>query len=339
MSTVVTMGEMMMRFMPPNNLRFEQAGSFDVYYGGDESIVAVALARLGIETSYVTKLPTNVFGDIAVSQLRMHGVQTDHIARGGERMGVNFYENGASIRPSKVIYDRAHSAISEASPTDFDFKKIFSGARWLHVSGITPALSDAMEGITETALETAKAMGMTVSFDLNYRRKLWSQEKARKVITRLMKHVDVCIGNEEDMEITLGFSPAGTDVVKGHLNVEGYKEMFLRLKERFGFSTICSTLRESRSASDNAWSVIVYDGTDFCVSRKYDIHLVDRGGGGAAFSAGLIYGILKKMSLKDATEFAGAASALKQTILGDFNLVTREEIESVQGDTSGRVQR
>jgi 2-dehydro-3-deoxygluconokinase len=340
MSTVVTMGEMMMRFMPANNLRFEQAGSFDVYYGGDESIVAVSLARLGIETAYVTKLPKNVFGDIAVNQLRMHGVQTDFVARGGERMGLNFYENGAAMRPSKVIYDRAHSAISEAVSNDFDFHRIFSGARWLHVSGITPALSDSMEEVTEDALKTAKAKGLTVSFDLNYRRKLWSQEKARKVITRLMKYVDVCIGNEEDMSITLGFSPAGTDVMKGHLDIEGYKKMFLRLKEQFGFTCIASTLRESRSASDNAWSVIIYDGRDFCVSRKYDIHLVDRGGGGAAFSAGLIYGILKKMSLRDTTEFAGAASALKQTILGDFNLVTREEIESVlQGDTSGRVQR
>jgi 2-dehydro-3-deoxygluconokinase len=340
MSRVVTMGEMMIRLMPPNNLRFEQASCFDAFYGGDESIVAVSLSRLGIDTSYVTKLPKNVFGDIAVSQLRMHGVHTGFIARGGDRMGLNFYENGAAMRPSKVIYDRAHSAISEAVQEDFDFEAIFSGARWFHVSGITPALSDAMERITETALRTAKEKDVMVSFDLNYRRKLWSQEKARKVVSRLMKYVDVCIGNEEDTEITLGFSPSGTNVLKGELNIEGYREMFLRMKERYGFKYIASTLRESRSASDNGWSVILYDGKDFCVSRKYDIHLVDRGGGGAAFSAGLIYSILKQMSLRDAAEFAGAASALKQTVMGDFNLVTLEEIESViRGDTSGRVQR
>ena len=340
MKRVVTMGEMMIRLMPPNNLRFEQAGTFDVFYGGDESIVAVSLSRFGIETSYITKLPSNVFGDIAVSQLRMHGVDTSFIARGGERIGLNFYENGAALRPSKVIYDRAHSSISEAVPEDFDFEKIFQDAHWFHVSGITPALSIAMEEITERALRTAKEKGVTVSFDLNYRRKLWSQQKAREVITRLMKYVDVCIGNEEDMGITLGLHPAGTDILKGKIDVEGYKEVFLQMKDKYGFKYIASTLRESKSASDNGWSVILYDGKEFCRSRYYDIHLVDRGGGGAAFSAGLIYGVLKQMSLQDIADFAGAASALKQTVRGDFNLITLEEIYSVlQGDLSGRVQR
>jgi len=340
MDKVVAMGEMMMRLMPPNNLRFEQATCFDVYYGGDESIVAASLARFGIDTWYVTKLPKNVFGDIAISQLRMHGVHTDFIARGGERMGLNFYENGAAMRPSKVVYDRAHSAISQAERKDFDFGAIFEGARWFHVSGITPALSQGMEEITLAAMQKAREIGVTVSLDLNYRAKLWSREKARSVISRLVQYVDVCIGNEEDTDITLGFHPEGTDVAKGKLNVQGYKDMFRRMKERFGFRTIAATLRESKSASDNGWSVILYDGSDFCVSRRYDIHLVDRGGGGAAFSAGVIYGVLKGMSLQDIAEFAGAASALKQTIMGDFNLVTLQEVEAVlHGDTSGRVQR
>ena len=340
MNRVVAMGEMMMRLMPPNNLRFEQATCFDAYYGGDESIVAVSLSRFGINTWYVTKLPKNVFGDVAVSQLRMHGVHTDFIARGGERMGLNFYENGAAMRPSKVVYDRAHSAISEAELRDFDFTAIFESTSWFHVSGITPALSRGMEEITLAAMQKAKEKGVTVSFDLNYRAKLWSREQARSVISRLIPYVDVCIGNEEDTDITLGFRPEGTDVAKGKLSVQGYKDMFRRMKEHFGFRTIASTLRESKSASDNGWSVILYDGSDFCVSRRYDIHLVDRGGGGAAFAAGVIYGSLKGMSLQDTAEFAGAASALKQTIMGDFNLATLQEVEAVlHGDTSGRVQR
>jgi 2-dehydro-3-deoxygluconokinase len=270
----------------------------------------------------------------------MHGVNTSFIARGGQRIGLNFYENGAAVRPSRVIYDRAHSAIAEANEEDFDFDAIFSGARWFHCSGITPALSPNMEKITEKALATAKKKGLTVSFDLNYRRKLWSPEKARKVISRLMEHVDVCIGNEEDAAITLGIAPADTDVSKGQLSIEGYKEMFLRMREKFRFRCIGTTLRESRSASDNGWSVLIFDGGEFCVSRKYDIHLVDRGGGGAAFSAGLIYGMLNGMSVRETTEFAGAASALKQTILGDFNLVSLDEVTALlQGDASGRVQR
>ncbi len=340
MSRIVTMGEMMMRLIPPNNLRFEQTASFDVHYGGDESIVAVMLSRLNLDTAYVTKLPDNPFGQMAINHLRSHGVDISLIAMGGKRMGLNFYENGASIRPSKVIYDRADSAIAEAELSDFDFDRIFTGAQWFHLSGITPALSKKTEALTEKALKIAKQHGVTVSVDLNYRRKLWTPEKARKVMIRLMQYVDVCIGNEEDAEIMLGFKPSGTDVYKGEIDIVGYRDIFTQMKKQFGFKYIATTLRESYSASDNGWSVLVYDGKEFCHSRKYDIHLIDRGGGGASFSAGLIFGLVTGMSLRETTEFAAAASALKQTITGDFNLVTLNEVmELVKGDASGRVQR
>lgn len=340
MNRVVTLGEMMLRLMPANNLRIEQALSFEAYYGGDESIVAVSLARFGLESVYVTKLPDNPLGRAALNSIRSQGVNTDFIVIGGDRLGLNFYENGASIRPSKVIYDRRHSAIAEAFYSDFDFEKIFASARWFHVSGITPALSDNTAEITLKAMSAAKKHGVTVSMDLNYRRKLWSPEKARKVMTGLMKYVDVCIGNEEDAEITLGFKPANTDVTKGEINLDGYKEIFRQMKERFGFKVIASTLRESNSASDNGWSALVYDDKEFYHSKKYNIHLVDRGGGGASFAAGLIYSLIQGKPLSEATEFAVAASALKQTISGDFNLVNVEEVtQLMEGDTSGRVQR
>ena len=340
MAKVITMGEMMARLMPSNNLRIEQAPSFDVFYGGDESIVATSLARFGLSSHYVTKLPDNALGRAARNHLRAQGVNTDFIIFGGERLGLNFYENGASIRPSVVIYDRKSSAIAETQLSDFDFKTIISDADWFHISGITPALSRNTALLTEKALSTAKGKGVTVSVDLNYRRKLWAPEKAREVMTPLMQYVDVCIGNEEDAEIMLGFKPKNTDVHKGDLNIEGYKEIFLQMHDKFKFKVIASTLRESISASDNRWSALVFDGKDFFVSRKYNIHLVDRGGGGASFSAGLIYGMLNDMPMEQATEFAVAASALKQTILGDFNLVTVDEVVQLMGgDISGRVQR
>ena len=340
MGKIVTLGEMMIRLMPPGNLRIEQAGSFDAYYGGDESIVAVSLARWGLESRYVTKLPSNVLGDTALSMLRGQNVDTSCIARGGERLGLNFYESGASMRPSKVVYDRSHSAISEAGPEDFDFDRIFEDADWFHVSGITPALSDKTAALTQQAMQAARRKGVTVSVDLNYRRKLWSPEKARAVMTGLMQYVDVLIGNEEDAAIALGFEPEGTDVYKGELNIEGYKSVFAQLTRAFGFRYVASTLRESFSASDNGWSALVYDGKEFYRSKRYDIHLVDRGGGGASFAAGLIYGLSTGKSLQETAEFAVAASALKQTIVGDFNLSTLEDVENLaKGDSSGRVQR
>ena len=337
---VVTMGEMMIRFMPKNNLRFEQATEFEAHYGGDESIVAVSLARFGLDARYVTKLPLNPLGQTALGKLREQGVDTNYIVRGGERLGLNFYENGASVRASNVLYDRKHSAISEATPDEFDWDGIFSDADWFHVAGITPAISESAAVLVEEAMKAAKRHGVTVSVDLNYRSKLWSPERAQSVMIPLMQYVDVCIGNEEDAEKVLGFKPENTDITKGQLDIEAYKEVFRQLKARFGFKYIGSTLRESISASDNGWSTMIYDGNEFYHSRKYDIHLVDRGGGGASFAAGMIYGILNGMSLADTCEFATAASALKQTITGDFNLATLDEVKKLMGgDASGRVSR
>ncbi|MDR3644278.1 MAG: sugar kinase [Clostridia bacterium] len=333
MGKIVTMGEMMMRFMPPDYLKFEQAKSFEVYYGGDESIVASSLARFGLPVSYVTKLPQNPFGEMAISSLRMQGVDTSFIARGGKRIGVNFYEKGISVRPSKVIYDREDSAFATAVQEDFDFDAIFSDAKWFHVSGITPALSESTCRLTEKAMKTAKSVGATVSCDLNYRNKLWPVEKARAVMPRLMEYVDVCI----NPDISLGLS---ADLFRGEPDVERYQEMFGQLKKQFGFQYIAATLRSSRSASDNGWSALAYDGSRFCQARRYEIHLLDRGGGGASFSGGLIYGLYTGMALEQAVEFAAASSALKQTINGDFNLASLEDVMQLcAGDTTGRVQR
>ena len=340
MTDIVAMGEMMIRLMPPGNLRFEQASNFDVFYGGDESIVATSLARLGMNAYYVSALPDNVFGDIAIRKLWEQGVKTDYILREPGRIGLNFYENGASVRPSQVIYDRVDSVISKTTPGKFNFDTIFKGRDWFHTSGITPALSDGMYEVTKEALKKAKEYGLTTSVDLNYRRKLWPPEKAKKCMTSLMEHVDVLIGNEEDAEIMLGYSPGKTDVTTGMIDEEGYRDIFIKMKKDFRFKIIASTLRESRSASDNGWSVLVYDGENFHRSKTYDIHLVDRGGGGASFSAGLIYGLCKGMEIGETAEYAAGFSALKQTVVGDFNLITDQEVRNmIMGDVSGRVKR
>jgi 2-dehydro-3-deoxygluconokinase len=337
---IVTMGEIMLRLSTPGYLKFEQANSFDVVYGGGEANVAVSVANYGLDAYFVTKLPKNPIGQSAINSLRQFGVHTDYIARGGERIGIYYLETGASMRPSKVVYDRAHSAIAEADVSDFDFDKIFEGADWFHFSGITPAISDKAAELTEAALKAAKKHGVTVSVDLNYRKKLWSPEKAQKVMTNLMQYVDVCIGNEEDAEKVLGFKPGETDVTKGELELEGYKNIFKAMKEKFGFKYVVTTLRESYSASDNGWSALIYDGNEFYRSRKYDIRIVDRVGGGDSFAGGLIYGLVTGQNFKDALEFAVAASALKHTIPGDFNHASLDEVMTlVKGDASGRVQR
>lgn len=340
MTKVVTMGEIMLRLSTPGYERFEQAKSFDIVYGGGEANVAVSLANYGLDAYFVTKLPTNPIGQSAVNHLRRFGVHTDYIARGGERVGIYFLETGASMRPSKVVYDRANSAIAEADRADFDFDEIFQDADWFHFSGITPALSEKAAVLTEEALQAAKRHNVTVSVDLNYRKKLWTPEKAKKVMTNLMQYVDVCIGNEEDAEKVLGFKPGETDVTKGELELEGYKDIFRQMKERFGFKYVVTTLRESYSASDNGWSALIYDGNEFYQSKKYDIRIVDRVGGGDSFAGGLIYGLICGKDFKQALEFAVGASALKHTIPGDFNHVTVDEVENlIQGDASGRVQR
>ena len=337
---VITFGEIMLRLAPEGYYRFVQANNFGATYGGGEANVAVSLANYGFDAAFVTKLPKHEIGQAAVNELRRYGVDTSTITRGGDRVGIYFLEKGASQRPSKVIYDRAHSAISEATPEDFDWAKIFEGADWFHFTGITPAVSDAAIELTEAALKAAKAHGVTVSVDLNFRKKLWSSEKAQKVMTNLMKYVDVCIGNEEDAELCLGFKP-DADVEAGHTDAEGYKGIFQQMMKEFGFKYVVSTLRESFSATHNGWKAMIYNGEEFYTSKRYDIDpIIDRVGGGDSFSGGIIHGLMTKPNQGEALEFAVAASALKHTINGDFNLVSVEEVEALAGgDASGRVQR
>ena len=340
MKKVVTMGEIMLRLATPGNSRFVQSDILEATYGGGEANVAVSLANYGYNSYFVTKLPKHEIGQSAVNSLRTFGVNTDYIVRGGDRVGIYFLETGASMRPSKVIYDRAHAAIAEADVSEFDFDEIFKETQWFHFTGITPAVSKKGAALTEAALIAAKKNNVTVSVDLNFRKKLWSSAEAQKVMTNLMKYVDVCIGNEEDAEKVLGFKPGNSDVTSGDLELDGYKSMFKQMIDTFGFKYVISSLRESYSASDNGWSALIYDGKEFYHSRKYDIRIVDRVGGGDSFAGGLICGLLDGKNMGDALEFAVAASALKHTIPGDFNLVSREEVETlVGGDASGRVQR
>lgn len=340
MKKVVTLGEIMLRLSTPRFERFLQADSFDVVYGGGEANVAVSLANYGYDSHFVSKLPKNDIGQAAINHLRRFGVDTSYVARGGHRVGIYYLESGASMRPSKVIYDRAHSSISEADIEDFDFDAIFKDAAWFHFSGITPALGEKAALLTETALKAAKKHGVMVSVDLNYRKNLWTPEEAQEVMTRLMQYVDVCIGNEEDAHLTLGFKPGETDVTSGELELSGYQDIFKRMVDKFGFKYVVSSLRESYSASDNGWSACAYDGKDFYHSRKYDIRIVDRVGGGDSFASGVIYGLLEGKNFKEALEFGVAASALKHTIHGDFNMVSVAEVENLLGgDASGRVQR
>lgn len=337
---VVTLGEIMMRLSTPGFQRFVQAESFEVTYGGGEANVAVALCNYGLHGAFVTKVPEGALGQAAINHIRRFGVDTAHVARGGKRLGIYFLETGASMRASQVIYDRADASITDAGPEEFDFDAIFEGAAWFHTTGITPALSDKAAALTEAALKAARAKGVTTSIDLNYRKKLWSKEKAREVMTRLCGYVDVCIGNEEDAETTLGFKSRDTDVTAGKLNLDGYKDVFRQMKEAFGFKYIASTLRESYSASDNGWSALVYDGSDFYHTKKYEVRIVDRVGSGDSFASGFIYGLVTGMPMKDAAEFGVAASALKHTIPGDINHATLSDVKGLmKGDASGRVQR
>jgi 2-dehydro-3-deoxygluconokinase len=290
--------------------------------------------------TFVSKVPDNAIGQAAINHLRRYGVDTQFIAKGGERLGIYFLETGASMRASQVIYDRAGASIADVKPEEFDWDKILDGADWFHTTGITPALSDKASVLAETALKTAKAKGITTSIDLNYRKKLWSKEKAREVMTKLCQYVDVCIGNEEDADTTLGFKAAHTDVTKGELNLDGYKDVFRQMKDKFGFKFIASSLRESHSASDNGWSALVYDGSDFHHTRKYNVRIVDRVGSGDSFASGLIFGLVTGMPMPEAAEFGVAASAIKHTIPGDLNHATLAEVkELIKGDGSGRVQR
>ena len=337
MAKIVTLGEIMLRLSPEGNDRFIQSESFRIIPGGGEANVAVSVANYGHDAYFVSKLPKHEIGQIALNALRRYGVNTDFIARGGERVGLYYAETGASMRPSKVIYDRAHSSIAEADPSDFDFDKIMEGAQWFHWSGITPAISDKAAELTKLA---AKRHGVTVSVDLNFRKKLWTSEKAISVMRPLMQYVDVCIGNEEDAQLCLGFKP-DADVEGGKTDAEGYYGIFQGMMKEFGFKYVVSTLRESLSATRNGWKALIYNGKEFYQSKHYDINpIIDRVGGGDSFSGGLIHGLLTKPNQAEALEFAVAASALKHTIPGDFNLVSADEVESLAGgNANGRVQR
>jgi len=340
MSKVVLFGEIMLRLSPKGFNRFTQADIFDINYGGSEANVAVSLSNFDIDAKFVTKLPNNEIGQSAFNKLRQFGVNTSDIIFAGERLGIYYLEKGASQRPSKVIYDRANSAISKADIDDFDWNEIFKDADWFHFSGITPALSDNLSEICLIACKKAKEMGLTISCDLNYRAKLWSKDKANNVMSNLMEYVDICIANEEDIENVFGIKAENTDVNKGKLDYESYNEVARELLDKFNLSKVACTLRTSITASDNKWSAMLFDGKEFYQSKEYDIHIVDRVGGGDSFVAGLIYGYINNFSDEESLEFATGASCLKHSIEGDFNLVLVDEVENlIQGNESGRVQR
>ena len=340
MKKVVTFGELMLRLAPENYLRFVQSKKFEATFGGAEANVAVSLANYGLDVAFVSKLPTHEIGQMAVNSLRQFGVDTSLITRGGERVGIYYCEKGASQRPSKVIYDRAYAAIAMAKASDFNWAKIFKGVEWFHFTGITPALSDSMAKICLTACKEAKKRGITISCDLNFRKKLWSKEKAGQVMGELCNYIDYCIANEEDAKDVFGIEADNTDIYSGKLDREGYISVAQKLTDRFGFKGVAITLRESLSANDNNWSAMLYTDGKAYFSKKYAMHIVDRVGGGDRFGAGLIYSLVNGFDSQKAIEFAVAASCLKHSIEGDYNMVSVDEVNKLaQGDASGRVQR
>lgn len=340
MSKIVCFGELMLRLNPEGYLRFEQADKFMATFGGGEANVAVSLANFGMDASFCSKLPTHAIGNMAVRALRAEGVATADIVRGGERVGIYYIEKGASQRPSKVIYDRKYSAIGMASREDFDWDKILADTVWFHFTGITPALGDNVAEICLDAVKACREKGIKVSCDLNFRKNLWTSEKAGKVMGELMQYVNVCIANEEDADKVFGIKPDHNDVDSGKLNREGYIDVAKKLSERFGCEKVAITLRESISANDNNWAAMLYDGEKAYFSKKYAVHIVDRVGGGDSFGAGLIYSLLSGYDMQDTIEFAVAASCLKHSIEYDFNRVSVDEVKAlVKGGGSGRVQR
>ena len=330
----------MLRLAPENYLRFVQSEKYEATFGGAEANIAVSLANYGTDVAFITKLPEHEIGQSAVNSLRKFGVDTSLITRGGDRVGIYYCEKGASQRPSKVIYDRAYSAIAMSREEDFDWDKIFNGATWFHFTGITPALSDSMANITLKAVKAAKEKGITVSCDLNFRKKLWNKEKANKVMSEVCKYVDYCIANEEDAKDVFGIEADNTDINTGKLDRNGYISVAKKLTERFNFKGVAITLRESLSANDNNWSAMLYTGGQAYFSKKYAMHIVDRVGGGDSFGAGLIYSLINNYEPQKAIEFAVAASCLKHSIEGDYNMVSVKEVETLMnGNASGRVQR
>lgn len=340
MKTTVGLGDFLASFSPKGYERFTQAHSYDVTFTGAEANVLVSLSRYGLPTRFVTRVPDTDIGDAALMQLNAFRVDTDCVARGGPRLGILYLEKGASQRPSKVIYDRHHSAICEAEPEQFDFDRIFENAGWFHFTGITPALSDKTARLTELACRKAKEAGCTISCDLNYRKNLWSSEKAKAVMEPLLSYVDVLIANEEDVEKVLGIRAADTDVERATLNQDGYVEVAKLLTDKYDLKAVATTLRESISASVNNWSALLYTGGQAYLSRKYQIQIVNRVGGGDSFSAGLIYAMQRGDDPQNCVEFGAAASCLKHTIEYDYNLSTVAEVEALmRGSGNGRVQR
>lgn len=340
MGKVITFGELMLRLAPENYLRFVQSEKYRATFGGAEANVAVSLANYGMEAAFVTKLPAHEIGQAAVNSLRRFGVDTSMIVRGGERVGIYYCEKGASQRPSKVIYDRANSSIASAVKADFNWDVIFEGASWFHFTGITPALSDEVAEICLEACKKAKEKNIAVSCDLNFRKKLWSKEKAGRTMGALMNYVDYCIANEEDAKDVFGIEADNTDIKGGKLDRNGYIAVAEKLTDRFGFKGVAITLRESKSANDNDWSGMFYTNGKAAFGKKYSMHIVDRVGGGDSFGGALIYALSNGYDPQRTIEFAVAASCLKHSVEDDFNLVSLSEVEALaNGDASGRVQR
>ena len=337
---VVTFGELMLRLEPENYLRFVQADRLEATFGGAEANVAVSLANFGADAAFVSKLPAHEIGQCAINSLRKFGVDTSLVQRGGDRVGIYFCEKGASQRPSKVIYDRAGSSIATAKTDDFDWDVIFRDVQWFHFTGITPALSDNLAEAVLQAVKSAKDKGIIVSCDLNFRKKLWSKEKACEVMSEICKYVDVCIANEEDAKDVFGIEAENSDIESGKLDKQGYVSVAKQLTDKFGFKSVAITLRESVNANDNNWSGMLYAGGNAFFSKKYAMHIVDRVGGGDSFGAGLIYAMLHDYYAQDAIEFATAASCLKHSVEGDYNMVSVDEVNALaNGNASGRVQR
>lgn len=341
--SVLTLGELMLRLSPPDHQRFVQTDRLDVEFGGSEANVAVALATSGVETAFVTKLPAHELGQAAVNHLRRYGVDIAPIVRGGNRIGTYFVEKGASQRGSKVIYDRQRSAVTTLTPDELALDDLFEDAKWFHWSGITPALSASLRRTLEAACRAAQSAGAKISCDLNYRSKLWSEEEAHTTMRPLMEHVDVCIGGRGDPFSMLGMEDPQEGPPTVEVDEAAYAQVIRAMKERFHFECVALTLRESRSASVNGWSAMLLDEEDCSTpyrSQRFEIDLVDRVGGGDAFSAGLIYGLLRKDDTREALEHATAASCLKQTIPGDVNLTRPEEVERLaSGARGGTVAR
>ncbi|WMJ80934.1 sugar kinase [Clostridium sp. MB40-C1] len=336
---VVTMGELMLRLSTPGHKRFIQAESFDAVYGGAEANVAVSLANFGLDTYFVSKLPNNPIGESALNSLRKFGVKTDYISKGGDRLGIYFFEKGTSIRSSKVVYDRANSSMATADPEDFDFNTIFKDADWFHFSGITPALGEKGIKIAKKAVEAAKQNGVKISLDLNYRKQLWGIEQFEKVMPGLLQDIDVCFGWLSSIEEKKDEYQVA-DFAKEGIYIKRFEEIFSKMIEKFNIKYVVTTMRENFSASHNALSAVIYDGKEIYKSNRYDFNIEDRVGGGDAFAAGLIYGLITEKDYRKALEFGVASSVLKHTIGGDANLVTVDEVmDVVNGNTSGRVKR